>query len=118
MTKKPKPAPRRPRKRNAASGQHQPPAESREALVGRLWRVAERQVRDIERRPDAAPQRAGGHDTRMLAVLARTMRELNALDQATGRTTDDDDAGPKDIDEFRNELARRIQEIIAARDSN
>jgi hypothetical protein len=50
---------------------------------------------------------------RALSALTRTLRELNAL---LGQHKADDDApDPRDIDEFRQELARRLKGIIAAR---
>ena len=105
---------------------------SRRQLVQRLWRTASRQVREIE---DRLRARAGGEpeedasererDARMLAVLVKTLRELSALDQAASAaetpaqpqadSLDDDDPVPRDIDEFRRELTRRIHAFIADR---
>ena len=105
---------------------------SRRQLVQRLWRTASRQVREIE---DRLRARAGGEpeedagererDARMLAVLVKTLRELSALDQAAtaaeapaqpqADSLDDDDPVPRDIDEFRRELTRRIHAFIADR---
>lgn len=95
---------------------------NRAKLVGRLWRAAEAQVREIEvrlRRHQQQPDERE-RDARSLAVLVKTLRELSALDATTEGTaakadTDHDDAGPRDIDEFRRELARRMDEIVAAR---
>ena len=53
---------------------------------------------------------------RTLATLTRTLRELNALlVQHNAPLQPDDDPVPEDIDEFRDELARRIRGFIAAR---
>ncbi len=54
----------------------------RVALVGRLWRTAEAQVRDIEERLSRHAQQPDDRerDARTLAVLVKTMRELAALD--------------------------------------
>ena len=57
-------------------------------------------------------------DARTLAVLVKTMRELLALDKHQGRrgaagSSEHDDAGPRDLDEFRRELARRMDAIVA-----
>ncbi|MCP8937794.1 hypothetical protein NK718_04650 [Alsobacter sp. SYSU M60028] len=113
----------------------------RAALVGRLWRAAERQVAAIEQRlraadEDADPAHAPGErEARTLAVLARTVRELSAADIAKATRAredasraaaakarpavpddspqgmDDDDEPPRDLDRFREELARRLQRL-------
>jgi hypothetical protein len=137
------------RDRSPARGpRHQPPLQrpartrrsrksmsrrARTALVDRLWRTADGQVREIEDRLFAR-ERDGGEagdtserecDARLLAVLVKTLRELAALDQANraAATTnaagaaraepEDDDPVPRDIDEFRRELARRIQTFVS-----
>jgi hypothetical protein len=94
----------------------------RVALVGRLWRTAEAQVRDIEERLARHQQQPDDRerDARTLAVLVKTMRELAALDAirdggASPADSDHDDGGPRDLDEFRRELARRMDAIVAAR---
>ena len=99
----------------------------RRRLVDRLWRTASRQVREIEDRL-AERDRVGGdageatepeRDARVLAVLAKTLRELVAIDQTQADaihddaapnepSRDDDDAAPNDVDELRRELARRV----------
>ena len=114
-----------------ASGEPQleplPPRSDRASLVRQMWRTAEAQVRDIEERllRDAQPADERERDARVLAVLAKTLRELAALDQANSdaaaraalsQSDDaDDDPVPRDIDEFRRELARRIQAFVASR---
>jgi hypothetical protein len=50
----------------------------------------------------------------------KTMRELVALDDsrdggASPADSEHDDGGSRDLDEFRRELARRMEAIIAAR---
>jgi hypothetical protein len=95
---------------------------SRAALVARLWRAAEQQVDEIERRLQAAglelTEREG--NARTLAVVVKTLRELAAFDEANAAKTretthDDDDAVPIDLDELRRELARRIEAITGSR---
>ncbi len=56
---------------------------SRTAVVKRLWRTAERQVRDIEARLIAAGQEPADResDARLMAVLVKTLAELTALDE-------------------------------------
>jgi transposase-like protein len=91
-----------------------------EAIVGRLAAGA-MHPREMER--------AG----RALGVLTRTLRELNGLlgerrppvpaaDAAgsgrPGKPAEDDDGGPRDMEEFRQVLIRRINAVIAAREEN
>jgi hypothetical protein len=52
---------------------------------------------------------------RALGSLTRTLRELNELLGRHSATVVDDDPPPEDIDEFRNELARRINAFVASR---
>jgi hypothetical protein len=97
---------------------------SRAALVTRMWRTAERQVEEIERRLRSAGVELGERESnaRTLAVVARTLRELSAVDEAAkprsrGRGEEpkhnDDDAVPRDIDELRRELARKLVAFVA-----
>lgn len=95
----------------------------RAALVERLWRTADRQVQQIEERLKAAglePTEREGN-ARTLATLVKTLRDLSAFDQAhkprgkQAANNDDDDPVPRDIDEFRRELARRIDALVASR---
>jgi hypothetical protein len=95
---------------------------NRKTLVRRIWRTADAQVRDIEdrlaaTRPEPVERE---RDARMLAVLVKTLRELAALDEAASGPSkraepEDDDPVPRDIDEFRRELARRIDALVASR---
>lgn len=97
---------------------------SRPSLVARLWRTAERQVAEIEARLVEAGGNAEAleRDARTLGVLARTVRDLTALDGAekrepkTGRTDDQSaEAGnaPRDLDAFRRDLAAKLVELGA-----
>lgn len=97
----------------------------RMALVARLWSTADRQVREIEKRLRRGAQQPTDRerDARVLAVLVRTLRDLNAFDQATkaaGAAMDpaEHDDMPTDIDEFRNELARRINAFVDEREGD
>jgi hypothetical protein len=96
---------------------------SRATLVGRLWRAAERQVHEIESRLSRTngPADERERDMRRLAIVVKTLRELTQLDAAGAKSKpdkaqeDNDDSGPRDMDEFRRELARRLEAIIARR---
>lgn len=99
---------------------------SRAALVRRMWKTAERQVSEIERRLKAAGLELAEHESnaRTLAVVAKTLRELSAVDEDPRPRKDkkpppdedtDDDPVPRDIDEFRRELARRINALVDSR---
>ena len=97
------------------------PGGKRAMLVKRMWRTAELQVRDIEQRlKHAMPEPLERErDARVLAVLAKTLRELSALDESEQDNQtivpEDDDPVPRDIDEFRRELARRIHALVDSR---
>jgi hypothetical protein len=57
---------------------------------------------------------------RALGTLTRTLRELNALlsEQRDAAPADAGDPLPDDIDEFRRELARRIEAFFASQDAS
>lgn len=114
-----------------AEGARRRPVSSRRQVVSRLWRTAERQVSEIETRMTGLgddPQ-ALERDARTLAVIAKTVRDLVAIDSEAAlnpasrkkkthrheeaETRSDADAafGPRDIEGFRAELARRLDEL-------
>ena len=97
----------------------------RKALVARIWRNAEAQVEQIETR--LASSGLGTEDferdARTLAVVVRTLRELKALDaakrteqsaagEAQKKTAANDKPVPRNIDDLRRELARRLQALV------
>lgn len=94
---------------------------ARKAVVTRLWRAAQRQLDAHEARLDELPKGAAANESeaKALAVLARTVRELVALDAAApGREDKSTDelspaAGLRHVAELRKELARRL-EVLAA----
>jgi hypothetical protein len=91
------------------------------ALAARIQGVVESQMDAIDRVLQAlGPSEQGEAErtARTLASLARTLREIAALtqpDEGAPPDDTDDDPIPRDIDEFRNELARRIHGLIEAR---
>ena len=104
-----------PRRRPGAGETARPVAVEpldRRVLVGRLFRAVERQIAEIERRFDAArPPNPEEKDARTLAALARTLELLIGLEKQAGR----DDAEPEpDLDEFRLDLARRLESLRRA----
>ncbi|MEW6451176.1 MAG: hypothetical protein AB1490_11030 [Pseudomonadota bacterium] len=115
-----KPAPL-PRRRIVMGRRRKAVRAPRVSLVARLWRTAERQVREIETRLDADAQEPEERerDARVLAVLVKTLRELQAFDDAKGKRKSKEKAAQepvsddRDIDEFRRDLARKIDQLAA-----
>lgn len=95
----------------------------RRAVVDKLWRAARRQLAAHEAHLADLPRgtAASEADAKTLATLARTIRELLALEAATGgqENRSADDVSPAEgirrVAELRKELGRRL-EIIAAGD--
>jgi hypothetical protein len=96
-------------------------AVGRKQMIGKLWRAAKLQLETHEAHLAELPagQAASEADAKTLATLARTIRELLALDAAAaGRGgKPDHDLSPADglrrLDELRRELARRMERLIA-----
>ncbi len=106
-------------KRSAVERAADPPAATGAALIERVSRAIERELTLIEvivgghhvapRRRSEAERRA-----RTLASLARTLREVSALRQSGRKEKrEDDDAVPRDLDELRLALARRLDQLVA-----
>jgi hypothetical protein len=76
-------------------------------MIARLYRAFERQVADIETRLAVPGARSDEKDARALGTLARTLETLIALDRDAGAQRDEPE--PKDSDQLRAELARRIR---------
>lgn len=103
----------------AARGRRVP--ASRKAVVDKLWRAAKRQLAAHEAHLAELPKGASASesDAKALATLARTVRELLALEAATAsqgaKAADDSDpaAGLRHVAELRAELARRMERLIA-----
>jgi hypothetical protein len=101
----------------------------RAKLVSSLWQSAEAQLRESEGRSDldSAGSIERARDARTIAVLARTLRDLDTSRPRKKKTPDTsgEDAGaeakvnhddPRQIDDFRRELARRIEAIASGSD--
>jgi hypothetical protein len=108
-----------PRRKSGAARPDPELSGNRSALVKRMWRAAEAQVREIENRllQDSPEPLERERDARVLAVLAKTLRELSALEEIkpNKRTLApaDDDAVPRNMDELRRSLARKLEALVA-----
>jgi len=101
---------------------------SRGGLIARMWRTAERQVGEIEKRlADSGLERAERESgARTLAVVAKTLRDLAAFDEEgrargngpRGQETlkdDDDESVPRNIEDLRRALAQKLDAFVAGR---
>ena len=93
-------------------------AQQRAALAVRIQNVVEREMAVVARVVNLlgpADEAEAERTVRTLAGITRTLREIAALnqpDEMTPPNETDNDPIPRDIDEFRNELARRINALI------
>jgi hypothetical protein len=91
------------------------PAE-RVALIERLQKVVEREIDAVEQVLTTLGASDRGETegaARTLASLARTLRELAQLDTAPPAETNNDNSFVRDLDEFRRDLSRRLDRIVA-----
>jgi hypothetical protein len=95
--------------------------EERAALSARVFRAAQAQMTTIESVMKALQPAEDGpaseRTVRIIAALNKSLREISAMlgrDQTPPHDADNDPI-PRDIDEFRRELARRIRSFIEAR---
>lgn len=94
---------------------------SRKAVVGQLWRAAKRQIDIHEEHLSDLPKgtTASEADAKALAVLARTVRELVAIEEppATRKDKRTDDPSAADdlrhVAQLRQDLARRLEALAA-----
>jgi hypothetical protein len=100
-----------------------PPAlpQERAAVAARVQATVERELTAVGRVLDVlgpSDRDEAERTARTLASLARTLREvalINRTEEAAAPDDIDDDPVPRDIDEFRRELTRRIRKFIEAR---
>jgi hypothetical protein len=104
-------------RRRIVLGKRRKPLTGRVSLVNRLWRTAERQVCDIEDRLRLNQQQPEERerDARLLAMTVKTVRDLRALHAADAEASPENDEGPDNLDDFRRELARKMDAIVAGR---
>ena len=94
---------------------------SRKAVVGQLWRAAKRQLDSHEEHLADLPKGAAASeaDAKALATLARTVRELVAIEepQTARREKQTDGLSPTEglrhVAQLRQELARRLEALAA-----
>lgn len=112
-------------RRSAVDRLDDPPAGSEGSLVERVSDAIERELSKIERIIGHAHippvQRTETESrARVLASLARTLKEVMRLrEQERGADEErakaaDDDAVPRDLDEFRRELSRRLEGLVGS----
>ena len=95
----------------------------RAVLAARIRDLVDRELCAVERVLEViqpADAAEADRSARTLANIARATREIVALNQppeATPPDEADDDPLPRDLDDFRHELARRIRGFIEARRS-
>jgi hypothetical protein len=94
------------------------PSARRRRLVALLWQSVEKQMHEVAHRVSRGAvlgdPALAERDSRSLALLARSLERLIAIDRAFA-DEDELDTIPRDIDELRRELARRVEAIIARR---
>jgi hypothetical protein len=104
-------------KRSAVERLGDPPPAPVAVMLGRVSTAIERELTQIERivggvRIKTAERTEAERRARTLASLARTLREVMQL-RAGEEKKQDDDAVPRDISEFRRQLARRLEQLAA-----
>ena len=103
------------------AAKRKPAPRGRKAVIGKLWKAAQTQLEAHEAHLAELPagQAASETDAKTLATLARTVRELVALDSAAagegGKAEDDPSPaeGLRRVEELRNELGRRLAALAS-----
>lgn len=103
------------------AAKRKPAPRGRKAVIGKLWKAAQTQLETHEAHLAELPAgtAASEADAKTLATLARTVRELVALDSAAagkgGKAEDDPSPaeGLRRVEAIRSELARRLAALAA-----
>ena len=108
-------------KRTAVDRLDDPPPATGMALIERVTQAVERELSQIEiivggNRVKPAQRTEAERRARTLASLARTLSEVRKLraDETKPKRDNDDDL-PRDLDEFRRTLSRRLEQMVRAR---
>jgi len=83
--------------------------------IARLHRAVLDELAAIETRKQSRRSGSSAHIARTLASLTETLQKLQRLQPDAANSGPEDADMPTDIDEFRNELARRIEAFVAGR---
>ncbi len=87
----------------------------RVALVARLQQSVEKQLDVVDAIASSGQTRGEAERTvRMFAGLSRTLREMWRLDSPLPAPDSEDDI-PRDVDELRRELSRKLAALVAGR---
>ncbi len=112
----------RPERLSATERLDLPPPATGAELVERVSWAIERELNQIEmivggHRLKPAQRTEAERRARTLASLARTLSVVTQLREKNlpGTGDDDDDAMPRDLDELRETLARRLERLVAER---
>lgn len=111
-----------PRRRTAVERLDDPPPASGAELIERVSRAVERELSQIEviiggHHVKPAQRTEAERRARTLASLARTLGEVMRLRRQDQRVKPFDDDVPRDLDEFRRELSRRLEQMVRSREA-
>lgn len=116
-----KAAAKKPAARSKPAAKRKTAATDAAKLVARVSRAIETELTRIEtivggKRVTPARRTEAERRARTLASLARTLAEMTRLraTQPQAKARDDDDAVPRDLDEFRATLQARLERMVAA----
>lgn len=108
---------RPPTPRSAVDRLDDPPPATGVVLIDRVTDAIEREITLIEGivggvriKPDRRTE--AERRARTLASLARTLTELRRLRAGEEKKPPDDDSIPRDLDEFRRALSRRLEQMV------
>ncbi|MEW5421401.1 hypothetical protein [Amorphus sp. 3PC139-8] len=80
-------------------------------MIARLYRIFEARIAALEARFDPDGGAEAERDTKLLAALARTLDTLIALDRKAGNDAASAAEERSDLDDIRQDLARRLDRL-------
>jgi hypothetical protein len=106
-------------KRTAVDRLTDPPPASGLTLIDRVTHAIERELTQIELivggvKVKPAQRTEAERRARTLASLARTLTEVRKMRAEEQASRPDDDAIPRDLDELRRALSRRLEQMVAS----